>query len=266
MSLMKRGGSEVKAGALRRVREGLAWAGASVLDQLYPPCCGGCGAPLAEAQGLCGACFAKLRPITAPLCSVMGIPVEAEGGDFLSAEAIADPPPFARARASVHYNEMAGALVAKLKYGDRPELAKLCARLMVGAGREFWSAKPVLVPVPLHASRLRFRRYNQSMMLAQEIARLVGLEVDAFVVRRKRKTAQQVGLSGDRRLRNVQGAFATHPHALERLKGRGVVIVDDVYTTGATVKAVTRALKRAGVEKIDVLSFARVVIGDDNPI
>jgi ComF family protein len=185
---------------------------------------------------------------------------------LLSAEAITDPPPFARARASVHYNELAGVIVSRLKYGDRPELAKLCARLMAGSGQEFWAAKPVLVPVPLHASRLRFRRYNQSMLLAQELGRMLGLEVDAFVVKRKRKTAQQVGLTGDRRLRNVQGAFAAHPQTLERIKGRGVVIVDDVYTTGATVKAVTRVLKRAGVEKIEVLSFARVVIGDDNPI
>lgn len=185
---------------------------------------------------------------------------------MLSAEAIADPPPFARARAGVHYNDMAGAIVSRLKYGDRPELARFCAQLMAGAGREFWATKPVLVPVPLHFSRLRFRRYNQSMLLAQELGRMLALEVDPFVVKRKRKTAQQVGLMGDRRLKNVRGAFGAHPRALERLKGRGIVIIDDVYTTGATVKAVTRVLKRAGVEKIDVLSFARVVIGDDNPI
>jgi ComF family protein len=248
------------------VREGFALVGAAVLDQFYPPCCGGCGAPLAQAEGLCGACFATLRPITQPLCPVMGIPLEAADGELLSAEAIADPPPFARARASVHYNDMAGAIVSRLKYGDRPELARLCARLMAGAGSAFWEAKPVLVPVPLHPSRLRFRRYNQSVLLAQELGRMLDLEVDAFVVTRKRNTAQQVGLTGDRRLKNVRGAFASHPRALERLKGRSVVIVDDVYTTGATVKAVTRALKRAGVEKIEVLSFARVVIGDDNPI
>ena len=91
-------------------------------------------------------------------------------------------------------------------------------------------------------------------------------EVDPHLVVRLKKTRQQVGLSGDGRLRNVQGAFAAHPRALERLGGRPVVLVDDVYTTGATVKAATRALRKGGAERVDVLTFARVVIGDDVPI
>ncbi|MHA6300323.1 ComF family protein [Devosia sp. CAU 1758] len=161
---------------------------------------------------------------------------------------------------------MAGTLVSRLKYGDRPELAHFCARLMAAAGREFWESGPLIVPVPLHASRLRFRRYNQSMLLARELGRLTGLDVDAHLVRRHRKTRQQVGLSGDGRLRNVQGAFEVHPLVLERLRGRSVVLVDDVYTTGATVKAVTRVLRRAGIEAVNVLTFARVVIGQDSPI
>jgi predicted amidophosphoribosyltransferase len=82
-------------------------------------------------------------------------------------------------------------------------------------------------------------------------------------VRRKKPTRQQVGLSADARQRNVAGAFAAHPDLLLRLKGRRAIIVDDVITTGATVKAVTRVLKSAGAEKVDVVSFARVVIGSD---
>jgi ComF family protein len=137
---------------------------------------------------------------------------------------------------------------------------------MAAAGRDFWTARPVLVPVPLHASRLRFRRYNQSMALAGEVARLTGLAVDPHLVRRHKKTRQQVGLTGDGRLRNVQGAFSVHPRFIERVQGRPVVLVDDVYTTGATVKAVTRVLKRAGAAEVNVLTFARVVIGQDSPI
>lgn len=182
------------------------------------------------------------------------------------AEALADPPPFDRARAALAYGEIVGTLVSRLKYGDRPELAQLCGRLMAGAGRELWEAKPVLVPVPLHHKRLRFRRYNQSLLLAGAIARIVGLEVDPHLIRRHKETRQQVGLSGDGRLRNVQGAFVPHERALERLRGRPVVLIDDVYTTGATVKAATRALRKGGAEQIDVLTFARVVIGDDDPI
>lgn len=267
MSLMETGDGEVKGMApVRTVRRGLAGIGGAVLDLVYPPVCAACKAPLTVGDALCSSCFSGLRQITAPLCPVLGIPFEADMGEALSAEALADPPPFAQARAAVAYGEIAGTLISRLKYGDRPELARFCAGLMVQAGQAFWDARPVIVPVPLHASRLRFRRYNQSVLLAREVGRQTGLDVDAHLVRRHRKTRQQVGLSGDGRLRNVQGAFSVHPQVLERLRGRPVVLVDDVYTTGATVKAVTRVLKRGGAEVVNVLTFARVVIGEDLPI
>ena len=268
IALMESGAGEVKdIGLITLLGRGLAGLGRTVLDQLYPPGCAACAAPLTGSDVLCPACFGDLRQISAPLCPVLGIPFETDlGGETRSAEALADPPPFARARAAVRYGAVAGTLVSRFKYGDRPELARFCARLMVAAGQDFWASGPLLVPVPLHPSRLRFRRYNQSGLLARELGRLTGLGVDPHLVRRHRKTRQQVGLSGDGRLRNVQGAFSAHPRALERLRGRPVVLVDDVYTTGATVKAVTRVLKRAGATEVNVLTFARVVIGQDSPI
>lgn len=268
MGLMESGAGEVKAGKWPDwVGPGLARLGRMVLDQIYPPGCAACAAPLDRDDGLCATCFSRLKPITAPMCPVLGLPFASTiGADALSAEALADPPPFNRARAAVSYGPVASILVSRLKYGDRPELARLCARLMAGAGREFWGECPILVPVPLHAQRLRARRYNQSLLLARELARLTGLTVDPHLARRHRRTKQQVALSGESRRRNVQGAFIAHPDTLARLKGRKVVLIDDVYTTGATIKAVTRALKRGGVEAVDVLVFARVVIGDDLPI
>lgn len=245
----------------------LARFGGAVLDLVYPPTCLDCSAPIAADAALCPRCFAKLRPITAPYCPVLGLPFEVSlGPEARSAEAIADPPPFDRARSAVLYNEVARAVVSRLKYGDRPELAGFCARLMASAGTELWAEQPVLVPVPLHRWRQFERRYNQSTEIARALARLTGLRVDTGLVSRTRKTRQQVGLSADARQRNVAGAFTAHPDALRRLKGRGVVLVDDVITTGSTVKAITRALKRAGVIKIDVISFARVVTGADVPI
>lgn len=239
----------------------------ALLDQLYPPGCPACGAPLMRSDALCPSCFAQLQPITRPFCPVLGTPFAAPLGDgTVSAEALADPPPFGRARAAVVYGALSSALVARLKYGDRPELAQLCARLMATAGAEFWPDRPLLVPVPLHPSRFRARRYNQSLLLAQVLAEALGLDMDPHLVRRHRRTRQQVGLSGTARARNVQGAFALHRDALARLKGRKVVVIDDVYTTGATVKAVARVLRRGGAETVDVLTFARVVIGEDVPI
>jgi ComF family protein len=198
---------------------------------------------------------------------VLGLPFEVDlGPDARSAEAIAEPPPFARARSAVIYNEVARRLVAKLKYSDRPELARFCARMMATAGRELLADRPLIVPVPLHAFRQFERRYNQSAELARALARVTGLSCDPGFVVRKRRTRQQVGLSGDARRRNVAGAFAVRPDAIERLRGRRVLLVDDVITTGATVRAVTHELKRAGIDEVDVLSFARVVIGADSRV
>ncbi len=258
----------VKSGVWRRrLAGGARWLGHGLLDLLYPPVCLHCDAPLATPDALCPACFARLRPITAPLCPRLGLPFAVSmGEDVLSAEALADPPPFGRARAAVVYGPVANTIVSRLKYGDRPELARFCARLMAGAGQELWADRPLLVPVPLHPARQRRRRYNQSHELARLLGRFTGLAVDAGLVRRIRKTRQQVGLSGDGRQRNVAGAFAVPPSAQLRAAGKRIVLVDDVYTTGATSKAVTRALLKAGAESVDVVTFARVVIGDDLPI
>jgi len=260
---MDRGEVLVKAGeALGRVGRMPGRLGHLLLDTLYPPLCLNCEAAVADADTLCATCFRQLRAITAPLCPRLGLPFEVSlGPDALSAEAIADPPPFDRARSAVVYNAVARTLVSRLKYGDRPELARFCGRLMVGAGHEFWAARPILLPVPLHPLRHVARRYNQSLELARVIATATGATIDPSLVARTRRTRQQVGLSADARQRNVAGAFAAHPEVVARAHGRRVVIVDDVITTGSTVKAITKVLRRAGVEHVDVISFARVVPG-----
>ena len=258
---MQRAGALVKTAGSRTVSV-LRRAGTVLLDQLYPPVCIHCSAPVASHDGLCGPCFARLRPITEPLCARLGLPFAVPiGPDALSAEAIANPPPFERARSAVLYNELARALVSRLKYGDHPELARFCARLMAASGRNLWAEGPLLVPVPLHRTRQFTRRYNQSIELARALATETGLKVDPLLVRRVKRTRQQVGLTASQRATNVAGAFLAHPDTLGRLKGRNVVLVDDVITTGATVEAITRVLRKAGVNKIDVISFARVVIG-----
>ena len=259
---METGAGLVKSGALAGP---LRRFGALLLDTLYPPVCLSCDAPVATADALCTACFMKLRAISAPMCPVLGLPVEVSlGPGALSAEAIADPPPFDRARAAVVYNDIARTLVGKLKYGDRPELARFCARLMAQAGHELWGDDVVLMPVPLHRNRQLSRRYNQATELARAVGKLTNLPVDPVLVTRRKNTKPQVGLSGDARRRNLSGAFQPSPDISSRLKGRRVIIVDDVVTTGSTVKAVTRALKSGGVQRVDVISFARVVIGSDD--
>lgn len=258
---MESGNGIVKSAAWR---DGVGALGRALLDQLFPPVCLACADAVGTPDGLCPSCWRQLAPITAPFCPVLGIPLPAGlGPDALSAQALADPPPYRRARAAVAYNEVARRLVSLLKYADRPEIALFCGRLMAAAAAELAGPDAVLVPVPLHRMRQWKRRYNQSTELARVLARLLAIPLETGLVYRARHTPQQVGLSARQRARNVAGAFAVRPDAALRASGRRIVLVDDVVTTGATVTALARSLRRSGLGHVEVISFARVVPGAD---
>jgi len=238
--------------------------GALVLDTAFPPVCLACSDAVATPDGLCPVCWGQLVPISAPLCPVLGLPFATDMGEgAVSVQAIANPPPFDRARSAVAYTDLARKLVSTMKYSDRPEGALFCARMMAAAGHELLGPDAVLVPIPLHRARQFERRYNQSAELARAIARLAKCGVDNDLIVRHRRTIQQVGLKAAQRARNVEGAFRADLKRLDRLDGRRVVLIDDVLTTGATVSAAAKVLKRAGVARVDVLSFARVVFDAD---
>ncbi|MGJ8528975.1 ComF family protein [Maritalea sp.] len=243
-------------------RQRVAGLADGALDMLFPPSCLTCDEPVIDSDGLCSSCWAKLRFISKPYCPTLGIPFAADlGASVLSAEAIAHPPTFARARSALIYDDRARQIVSQFKYGDRLELAKFCARLMVVAGRDFWEEPCVLVPVPLHWRRRLVRRYNQSQLLADQVGLLTGFKVHNGWLTRKRFTRQQVGLSSNDREDNVRGAFSVTDQFLEQYEGQRIVIIDDVVTTGATIEAIARSFRIKFRSKIDVLSFARVVMG-----
>lgn len=230
---------------------------------LFPPVCAGCKRKVAEPGTLCGRCWSKLRFLEKPWCAVMGTPFSHDMGEgFLSAEAIADPPPFERARAAVAYTGVARDMVQGLKYNDRTDLAPWMARWMLRAGAELVADAQVVVPLPLHWRRFLSRRFNQSAELGRAVARLAELPFEPEALRRLKVTRRQVGLRRNEREDNVRGAFRVPPEAEIHVRGRRVLLIDDVYTTGATAVAATRALKRGGAAAVDVLTFARVLPGD----
>lgn len=238
-----------------------------MVDWFYPPQCLSCGSPVERAPSLCANCWPRLRRITAPMCPVLGLPFEYDlGPGALSAEAIAEPPDFDWARAAVIYNEVAQQLVSRLKYADHHELAPFMAGLMADAVRDKVRSDTLLVPVPLHRRRQWRRRFNQSALLARWLARHFSAQMETGLVFRKRATRQQVGLSANQRAENVRGAFMVDPQKAVQLAGRQVILVDDVLTTGSTVSAISRVLGKAGIGETGVLTFARVVIGDENDI
>ena len=249
-----------KAPAAARMMSAAVAFGRRLVDLALPPQCLACHAPVAEMGSLCPACWSRLKLIERPYCERLGIPFAYDlGPGALSAEAIADPPPFDRARAVAVYDDVARRLVHGLKYRDRLELARWMAGWMARAGTDLLAKTDIVVPVPLHRRRLWWRRYNQSALLALVLAVKAGKPVTNDALLRIRATAQQVGLSAEERDRNVRGAFRMTAEGKRAVAGRRVLLVDDVYTTGATVKASTRALIRAGAVAVDVLTFARVV-------
>lgn len=237
--------------------------GRAVRDTLFPPHCFGCQNLVAEPGSVCGACWPKIRFIERPYCEVLGTPFQHDLGEgMLSGDAIANPPPFRRARAAVGFSGVPRRMVQSLKYHDHPELARWMAAWMTRAGRELLRDADIILPVPLHPSRFLSRRFNQSAELARHVARQAGKPFDPSALSRVKLTKQQVGLGASEREDNVRGAFKVPEAARIKVAGRSVVLVDDVYTTGATVIAATKALNRAGAAAVDVLTFARVIPGD----
>ncbi|MBV8662808.1 MAG: ComF family protein [Hyphomicrobiales bacterium] len=248
-------------GWARRLSGLLANLGRFGVDTLYPPTCLACGAATGEARALCAICWRAMRFIERPFCDRLGTPFEHDLGEgLLSAQAIADPPVFRRARAVARFEDgPARRLVHRLKYSDRGELADPLGAWMARAGAELLADADAIVPTPLHGMRLWTRRFNQAAALARAIASKSGKPFEPQWLQRVKATRSQVGLSRDQRARNVQGAFRVAPGA--PVKGRRILLVDDVLTSGATANAAARALLRAGASDVDLLVFARVVTG-----
>jgi ComF family protein len=252
-------GTEAKASRFGRLAAPFRAAFGAALDVALPPLCPACR-ELVGGNGLCASCWSKLSLIGPPYCERLGIPFAYDPGPgVLSMQAIADPPAYHRARAAVRYDEIARTLVHSLKYGDRLDLAPTAGRWMARAGRELLHDADALVPVPLHWRRLWARRFNQSALLAKAISGVAGVPVAENALKRVKPTAQQVGLSQKERASNVQGAFQVPPDGKAEVKGRRLVLIDDVLTSGATADACARTLLRAGARNVDVMVFARVV-------
>ena len=237
-----------------------------LLDLVIPPLCVSCHQPLAAHDNLCARCWQGVSFITEPLCDRLGIPLPFDpgGGLLISAAAAAHPPAYDRARAVAHHAGTMRELIHRFKYGDYHTPRWLFRRWLMQAARDLVADAAIVVPVPLHRSRLIARRFNQAALLAADLAAAADLRYAPRTLVRRRRTESQVGLTRDQRRLNLRGAIRLDRSAGDKVNGANILLVDDVITTGTTVDSCARILKRAGARRVDVVALAMVT--DDSRI
>ncbi|MCP1241223.1 double zinc ribbon domain-containing protein [Acetobacter lambici] len=230
--------------------------GQMALGVLYPPACLHCGADVARHGLLCSACFARLHGVVAPFCKACAVPQVSAGmlgADGLCPACERHHSAWGQARAAFVYESVARELILKLKYADQTDNAAFLAQQMVRVGRDILVDDALVVPVPVHRWRLFRRRYNQAALLAHAVAKLAGLRCLPDALVRVRSTVPLASFSRQARWDEVAQAIMLRSSCGPRVRGRDIVVVDDLLTTGATAAACTNALLQGGARSVSLL-------------
>ena len=233
----------------------------TAVSLVYPPRCLGCGGLVDSDFALCGTCWRDTPFIGGTICDACGTPLPGENDDgpLKCDDCMVTPRPWTKGRSALIYRDNAKRMILALKHGDRQELAEPAARWMARAINNIPRENLIVAPVPLHWMRLLKRRYNQSALLAQALARLKGLPVCPDLLQRQKRTQPLDGLTKEVRFSSVKGSMRVHPQRKRRLAGRPVLLVDDVMTSGATLSSATDACIAAGSAPVYVVALARVL-------
>ena len=231
-----------------------------LVEMIYPPRCLGCGEMVESDFGLCPACWRDTPFIGGLVCETCGVPLpgESDGYRIDCDDCMTHPRPWDAGRAALQYKDGARRLVLGLKHGDRTDIAHSAAVWMARAARPIVTPEMIVAPVPLHWTRLLRRRYNQSALLSEALARDLGLDHCPDLLQRVRRTPSLEGQSPVQRANTLRRAIRAHPGRRDRIEGREVLLVDDVMTTGATLAAAAQAAHAAGAARVCVITLARV--------
>jgi ComF family protein len=228
---------------------------------LLPPQCHCCEKFLEEGQrGICPDCLSEIHWIEPPLCSVCGTPfVSKEVGDHPCGSCLTKRKYFTMARALGYYEGPLREAIHRWKYQGKTHLNSFFGEWMAEGLHRYWDSAffDLLIPVPLHPQRLKERGFNQALLLVKELSRRTGIPYRKQILKKSRPTLPQVDLSGKEREKEVRGSFQVME--VEAVEGKSILLVDDVYTTGATVNECSRVLLTGGAERVDVFTLAHTV-------
>lgn len=227
------------------------------IDALLPPVCPGCRKESVTPHLLCAECWNSVNFIQKPFCKCCGTPLAFASDQLSCVSCLIKPPLFDRGRSVFTYSEVGRDLVLRLKHSDSTHLSRCFGPWLKTSGAGFWENADYIIPVPLYRWRLFKRQYNQATLLAKAVSNLTHVPVLTNCLIRKKSTESQGHKTIKERKQNVKDAFEIINH--DQLKGKNVVLIDDVWTTGATLEACTKTLKKSGAKRVFVLALARVV-------
>lgn len=229
-----------------------------LIDAILPARCLLCGKIVHDDNTLCSECFENINFITSPYCKHCGKPLFENIPDNLyCVSCLNKKHTFRFVRSAIVYDEYSKKLVLDFKFYDHIENKKLLVKWLMFAGRDiFKEGVDLIIPVPLHFTRMLRRKYNQSAILARELSRQTGIKVEYKALVKNKKTIPQVLCDSKQRTKNVKNAFTVkYPEAI---KDKRIVLIDDVFTTGATLRECAKILKKHGAKSVDALTVARV--------
>lgn len=230
--------------------------GRKMLDFVLPPRCAACGTIVGTTHSFCDECWPKIEFLGNSGCETCGRPLEATDAGQC-APCLAQPPIIARTRAAVAYDEISRGIAIRLKYGRKVALARTMARFMAPLADRKHAESTLLVPVPLHRWRLWGRGFNQSALVASALSRNLDIAENNLLLERTRRTPPLKGMNERQRRKTVAGAFRVTDK--DEVRGKTIILVDDVLTTGSTAEACAKVLQRAGASRVELLCWARVV-------
>lgn len=235
----------------------------TLLHTVFPPECLSCRASVASDDGLCGPCWRDTAFISGDVCDTCGVPLrgDVQSGDRCD-ECMRIGRPWAQGRAALLYKDRGRALVLALKHGDRHDIVRPAGRWLARASADILRPDALIVPVPLHWSRMLKRRFNQSSLIGQALAREMDMPFCADALKRGRGTQSMNGKNVETRFREMSGAILVHPKRAPLIQDRAVLLVDDVMTSGATLAACADACFASRASEVCIVTLARVAKDD----